>query len=95
MAETLSDKNSARMSFRLPERVKRRIERAAAESGLTVTDFAIGALINSADSTLAAVETRRLSDRDRDIFLNMLDSTATPNAALTRAAKNYKKMFGK
>ena len=95
MKELLSDKSSSRLSFRLPERVKLRIERAAAESGLTVTDFAINALVNSADSTMAAVETRRLTDRDRDRVLKMLDAADKPNAAHKRAARNYNKTSGK
>ena len=33
----------------------------------------------------------RLSDRDRDIFLAMLDSDEEPNEALKQAAEEYKK----
>jgi flagellar hook protein FlgE len=36
-----------------------------------------------------------LSDRDRDIFLAMLDADAKPNAALRRAAKRYQKNHGR
>jgi uncharacterized protein (DUF1778 family) len=31
-----------------------------------------------------------LSDRDRDIFLQMLDNPPPPNEALKKAAKRYK-----
>ncbi len=35
--------------------------------------------------------TRKLSDRDRDIFLKMLEEPAEPNEALRKAAEEYKK----
>jgi hypothetical protein len=35
-----------------------------------------------------------LSDRDRDIFLALLDNPPPPNEALRRAAAKYKKHYG-
>jgi hypothetical protein len=35
-----------------------------------------------------------LSDRDRDIFLALLDNPPAPNAAFKRAAAKYKKRHG-
>jgi uncharacterized protein (DUF1778 family) len=35
-----------------------------------------------------------LSDRDRDIFLKILDSNAKPDAALKKAMKEYHLHFG-
>lgn len=34
---------------------------------------------------------RKLSDRDREIFLKMLEDPAEPNEALKKAAAEYKK----
>lgn len=82
---------TARMNFRLPPEIKERIENAAMVSGVTVTDFAISALANSAEEVLEKNRTRTLSDRDRDIFLNMLENPPEPNEALKKAVKNYKK----
>jgi len=42
----------ARFNFRLPAEIKERIEKAAIVSGVTVTDFAITALADSADEVL-------------------------------------------
>lgn len=36
-------------------------------------------------------ENRPLSDRDRDIFLALLDSDQEPNEALRKAAKDYQR----
>ncbi len=35
--------------------------------------------------------TRKLSDRDRDIFLKMLEDPSEPNEALKKAVAEYKK----
>lgn len=83
--------NIARLNFRLPNEVKEVIERAAVASGLTVTDFAISALVNSANQVLERHQTRTLSDRDRDLFLALLDSDQQPNEALKKAAREYKR----
>lgn len=91
MNTTKTAKNESRLSIRLPGATKRRIEKAAIVKGLTTTDFAINALVDSADRVLTTFENRMLSDRDRDIFLAMLDGPAAPNKALKAAAARYKK----
>ncbi len=85
-SETTS-KNIARLNFRLPSEVKERIEDAAIVSGLTVTDFAINALVNHAEQVLETHHKRKLSDRDRDVFLKMLENPPAPNADLRAAVK--------
>ena len=80
----------ARLNFRLPSEAKEKIERAAVVSGLTVTDFAIHALVNSAEDVLERHHVTRLSNRDRDVFLQMLDNPPPPNEALKKAANRYK-----
>ncbi len=85
------EQSVSRMNFRLPLEIKDKIEKAATLSGLTVTDFAINALSNSAEEVLEKNQTRRLSDRDRDIFLAMLESDEEPNDELKKAAADYKK----
>lgn len=82
---------AARLNFRLPAEIKKRVERAAMASGITVTDFAVSALATSADEVLERENQRRLSDRDRDIFLTMIENPPKPNDALRRAAQTYRK----
>lgn len=86
---------SARLNFRLPSEAKKKIERAAIASGLSVTDFAVHALLNTADEVLEREHTRRLSDRDRDIFLALLDSDDAPNEALKSAFQAREELFAK
>jgi uncharacterized protein (DUF1778 family) len=89
---TLEQTNNqiSRLNFRLPIELKERIEKAAIISGLTVTDFAVSILGNSADEILEKHQTRRLSNKDRDIFLEMIENPPPPNEALLNAVKEYK-----
>ncbi len=88
-------KNDARLNFRLSGEHKKTIEEAAAEMGQTVSDFAISALLQSAQKILHDQQVTRLSARDRQLFVKMLDEQSTkPNEALVKAAKRYKKQVG-
>lgn len=84
-----------RLNFRLPADLKNRIENAALVLGLTVTDFAISALANSADEVLQQYPNRKLSNHDRNTFLAMLENPPEPNMALRKAVKLYEKLVKK
>ena len=74
---TTCAESDARLEFRLPAQTKQEIERAAAAQNRSVTDFATSALVEAARRVLAEhaeYEHVRLSNRDRDRFLAMLDS---------------------
>jgi uncharacterized protein (DUF1778 family) len=87
-----STATQARLNFRLPSVLKRTIEQAAALSGQTVSDFAVSTLIRGARSVLEEHDRTRLTDRDRDRFIALLDASETrPNKALAAAARKYKK----
>ena len=85
----------ARLNFRLPSEAKEKVERAAVASGLTVTDFAIHALINRADEVLERHHNRTLSNRDRDVFLALLDADDDPNEALKSAFQAHEDLIAK
>jgi len=80
----------SRIDFRLQSKHKALIERAASVHGQTVTQFAIAALVKAAHESIQQASLTELSTRDRDVFLQMLDSNAAPNAALKKAAKRYR-----
>jgi uncharacterized protein (DUF1778 family) len=85
---------NSRIEFRLPWAVKDEIERAAAVQNRSLTDFATTVLTETARQVLAdhaRHEHVRLSNRDRDRFLAMLDANAAPNAALRAAARKHRK----
>lgn len=93
MATTVVKENDARLNFRLRPEIKDRIEKAAAVSGQSITDFAVAALSETADEILESYRMAKLSDRDRDIFLAVLDRADKPNANLKRAAKTHKRLI--
>jgi uncharacterized protein (DUF1778 family) len=87
-----SKTQEVRLDFRLTSDVKSTIEQAAAANGQSVTDFAVSTLYERAKRVLEEESIRRLSNRDRDLFLRMLDDTnLAPNQALRRAATRYKR----
>jgi len=89
-------KNNAGLNVRLPSDLKVVIEEAAATLGQSVSDFAVSSLLQTARSVLHQQSVTELTNRDRDLFVAMLDDAERkPNKALTEAAKRYKKHFGK
>jgi len=88
-------KSDARINFRLSSDLKKTIEDAAAEMGQSVSDFAISTLVQTARRILLEQQVTRLSERDRQRFVAMLDDESSqPNDALVKAAKRYKKQVG-
>ena len=84
-------KNDARLNFRLPEELKATIEKAAARLGQSVSDFAVSTLVRTAREVIREHDVTELSNRDRDVFVAILDDAdARPNEALASAAERYK-----
>lgn len=90
---TSKPKNDDRLDFRLDSEAKRIIEQAAALSGQTVKQFAVSTLLQSAEEVLERRRTIHLSNRDRDLFLALLDADEGPNKALKEAAECFKRDF--
>jgi len=94
MPTTIIDKD-ARLNIRLRPDIKERIERAANLSGKSLTDFAVNALSETADGVIEHHQTTTMSDKDRDIFLRVLDERVNPNALLLRSRKTHKRLITK
>ena len=88
-------KNDARMDFRLSKQAKDSIERAAALSGQSVSDFAVSSLLEKAQELLESARIRTLSERDAQAFLRILESTDGPNPALRQAGKRHRERDGR
>jgi uncharacterized protein (DUF1778 family) len=90
-----ADAKSERLNLRLSAEQKRAIERAAALSGLSLTDFVLSSVAHESQRIIRDWELIRLSNRDRDIFLAALDrADARPLPGLRRAAARHKKALG-
>ena len=88
---TKARKLDARLDVRLPSRNKDLIEEAAALTGQSVSDYVVLTLVQHSGEVLEQHRNIRLSDRDRERFLKMLEADGEPNAALKRAARRFKR----
>ena len=79
-----------RVQLRLDARSKKKLERAAAFSGKTVTDFVLSHALDAADRVLAEHEVITLSDTDWDVFFDALVNPPKPNENLKRAFRRYR-----
>lgn len=84
----------SKITIRQPSPLKRKIERAAALRGMTVTSFINGSLERIADRTLDRLRRRELTERDSRLLIRMLSDPKGPNETLRRAARRYRERFG-
>lgn len=81
-----------RISARVPKDVRERLEEAAGRTGATLNQFLVQAAVEKANQVLERERITRLSARDAEWLLNVLDRPPRPaNARLKRALKNYYK----
>lgn len=83
--------NGTRLDIRLKPDTKELIQQAAELRNQTVTQFVVTTLSEEAGKVVAEHTRTSLSDRDRDLFLKLLDAPPAPNKALRKAAADYRK----
>jgi len=86
-----NEKSEARLTARVPLRVKETIRMAAELTGATETQFMAQAAYNAAQQIIEQERIVRLSDADTTSFLDMLDTPPVPNRKLKSAVRAYKK----
>jgi uncharacterized protein (DUF1778 family) len=84
----------ARLEARLPADVYALLKRAAEIEGRTLSDFVVSAAREAASRTIQETDILRLSVEDQQRFAGAILNPPAPNAALRRAAKRYRKLFG-
>ena len=77
-----------RIDLRTSREVKELIQRAAELLGTTMSAFIIHRSYDAAREVLAQQESLVLSDRDRDQFLQLLESPPKPNRALKQLLRD-------
>ena len=88
-------KSDARLNFRLTSELKKTIEEAAAQSGQSISDFAVSTLVQVSRRILHEQQITRLIERDRQLFVEMLeDQSSKPNTALIKPTKRHNKQEG-
>ncbi len=86
---------TTRLEIRLKPDTKDLIEQAAELRNQTITQFAITTLSEEAVKVVAEHQRTVLSNRDRDLFLKLLDTPPKPNESLRKAAEVYKERLAK
>jgi uncharacterized protein (DUF1778 family) len=66
------------------------LETAAAVSGQPAAAFAASAVLETARRTVDGRRGIRLSNRDRDYFLSLVDNPPEPGSRLVRAAEQHR-----
>lgn len=83
---------SVRLDMRVEPHAKGLIERAAALTGQSITDFVVSNLIVTAMATIERHERLVLSDQGRDQFLAALERPSKALPALKRAARRHQEL---
>ena len=79
-----------RLAFRMKPELKERIEEAAALLGLNLTDFVLSTLSERAFEVVERHRNIKLSDRDRDRFLEALNRHGRPIPALVKTIQKQR-----
>jgi uncharacterized protein (DUF1778 family) len=90
MMATTTDKQD-RIGARVPHDVYETLCRAAHLTGATVNQFLVQAALKEAQAVIEREETLRLSARDWNWLLDLLDNPPKPNARLQAAMDRYQK----
>jgi uncharacterized protein (DUF1778 family) len=90
MSETAST-NSARLNLRLNPAAKRRLERAAAFEGKTVSSFIVSSALATAERMIREHETMMLSRRDAEAFLDAILDPPKPSAKPRNAIEEHRR----
>ena len=84
----------SRLEARLPTEVHALLKRAAEIEGRTLTDFVVAAARDAASRTIEQTEILRVSLEDQQQIAEALLNPPSPAAALKRAAKRHRDLFG-
>ncbi|KUM26364.1 ABC transporter [Mesorhizobium loti] len=85
MARTALD-DTDRMNIRVKPEVKARLLRAAALRHTDLTSFVTQSALREAENVIAASDAIKVSERDFNRILELLDNPPEPNAKLLAAA---------
>jgi len=80
-----------RINLRSTPEIKKQLSTAAALLGMTLSEFILSVTKEKAEKVIHDAETITLSHRDRDKFLDLLDTPPHPNKSLMGLAKRHKK----
>lgn len=88
---TIAMSKQDRIGARVPHEVYETLCRAAELTGATVNQFLVQAALKEAQEVIEREEVIRLSPRDWNWLLDLMENPPKPNPALKAALKRYQK----
>lgn len=82
--------NNERITARVSEQIKETLMAAADLTGATLNQFLVQSALEKAESIIEKDKLIHLSNKDAQLFFDMLENPPEPNAKLKNAVKNYK-----
>lgn len=93
MSETSSPKDS-RIDLRVTQEQKELLEKAASLRGISLSAYTLFYLLPIAKQEIADQEKLVLSDRDRDLFMSVMENPPELQGNLKTAIKKYQAKYG-
>jgi uncharacterized protein (DUF1778 family) len=85
------EKKTERLVARVSLDIQQTIQKAAAYSGASVTQFIVDSAMERAKSVINDIDIIKLSNKASLRMMELLDNPPEPNAFLTKAKANYDK----
>ena len=93
-SEVLTAERGARLEARVSRTQKSLLQRAAALSGRTLSEFVVASAQEAATKVIQEHEVIRLSQAEQTAFVKTLLNPPAPSKRLQAAAKAYKRQLG-
>lgn len=82
-----------RIDLRISSEQKELLEKAASLKGLSLSAYMLSHCLEVAQNELAANQKLVLTDRDRDLFLSLMQNPPEPEETLVKAMKNFQENY--
>ena len=82
--------NNERITARVSEQIKETLIAAADLTGATLNQFLVQAALEKAENIIEKDKLIYLSNKDAQLFCEMLENPPEPNKKLKNAVKNYR-----
>ncbi|HEY9700869.1 MAG TPA: DUF1778 domain-containing protein [Allocoleopsis sp.] len=94
MSETSLTKDN-HIELRVTQEQKQLIEKAAAIKGISLNAYTLFYILNAAKQDIEEYEKLVLSNRDRDLFISVMENPPELQGKLKTAIKKYRNKYGK
>lgn len=94
MSKTSQFKDS-RIDLRVTQQQKEMLEKAASLRGISLSAYSLFYLLSAAKQDIEKYEKLTLSDRDRDLFMSVMENPPELQGKLKTAIKKYRDKYDK